>query len=112
MIATTGRSRAVGNQVVFTFWPDSAEWYQGVLTGHGNDDGDFVLRHVIAFKPGVLLPLLRAGIEEARVLGYRQITFGIPDTFPKARGLSLAALKVGCTVYEHRDGWTWWRRAL
>lgn len=106
----TGRSKAVGGQVVFTYWPEGAEWYQGLLTGHGDDDGGFVLKHVVAFTPGVLLPLLRAGIAEARSLGYTRIRLGIPDAFPSAGPLSRAARAVGCSIYRQADGWTWWVR--
>jgi hypothetical protein len=110
--ATLDRSRAVGEQIVYTFWPEGADWYVGVLTGHGDAEGDFVLKHVIALRPGVLLPLLRAGIAEAAALGFRQIKFGLPDAFPSARALGRAARAVGCEVYAQHDGWTWWRRAL
>jgi hypothetical protein len=112
MSTATDRSRAVGNQVVYTYWPEGAAWYEGLLTGHGDEEGGFVLKHVVAFKPGTLLPLLRAGIAEAKALGYRRIRLGIPDDFPPAQALGRAAERVGCVPYAHEDGWTYYHLAL
>jgi hypothetical protein len=109
---TVDRSRVVGNRLVYTYWPEGAAWYTGLLTGHGDDDGGFVLEHVVAFTPGTLLPLLRAGIAEAQALGYRRIRFGIPDAFPTARALGRAARAVGCAPYARAEGWTYYARAL
>ena len=108
MTTAVRQHHVAGNRIVFTYQPEDARWPEGVLTGYGDVQGGFVLEHVLAFRAGVVLAMLRAGLAEASARGYRYVTFGIPDDFPKARALGRAAERVGCAIYEQRDGWTYW----
>jgi hypothetical protein len=111
MIATD-RSTLVDGRLVFTYWPDAAPWYTGLLTGHDDGRGGIVLEHVVALKPGAVLPTVRAGIAAVAEAGYRYVTFAIPDDYPVAKGLQAAAKRVGATCHAHERGWTHWVLAL
>lgn len=101
----------VQGRVVLVYTPPGTRWRAGVLIGYAQADG-VVLEHVIAYRRGVLLGLLRAGIEMARHHGYRHIIFCIPSEFPGSRPLGWAAKKVGAipyTIREEAEGLTtWW----
>lgn len=111
MIATD-RSTLVDGRLVFTHWPDGADWYTGLMTAHEDGRGGLVLEHVVVLQRGAILPLLRAGIAAVKEAGYRGVTFAIPDTYPVAKGLRAAARRVHADQYAHERGWTYWSLAL
>lgn len=96
----TKKSHTYTGQVVFTWVPDV--WPAGVLTGHADAEGGFVLAHVIAFDhtPTSALRLVRAGLQEAFwECGWKYVIFRVPHAHPKARGLKALARRVGAIEY-------------
>jgi hypothetical protein len=95
------RSHFVDHRIVFTYQPE--RWPEGVLTGYVDLQGGFVLEHVIAFKPRVLVPMLEEGIDEARRRGYRYLLFGMPHDFPLAKRLTKLATRFGFERYAEDE---------
>lgn len=84
----------------------------GLIVAVADDHGGLILEHVLAWKPGHLLPLCRTGIEQARALGYRSLVFGVPDGVPLANGLAALARRLGFTGYDRHAGHRYYVRWL
>ena len=89
----------VSDRTVFTYLVNDLP--AGVITGVPDLLGGLVIEHVIAFKQRAFLPMLRAGIQEAFLLGYHYLLVGIPRTFLPAAKLVKAAERVGFEEYVH-----------
>lgn len=101
----------VTDRIVFTSLDPDTGWPQGVLTGYqAEGEVRFVLEHVIAYRPGAMLPMLRDALQHARDYGFRCISFSIPDAFPPVARLAKVAHRLGFTVFDQREGWTSWVR--
>lgn len=102
---TTKKSHTRTGQYVFTWVPE--DWPKGVLTGHADAEGGFVLAHVIAFDrtPTSALQLVRAGLQEAFwECGFKYVIFRVPHAHPHARGLKALARRVGAIEYANQEG--------
>lgn len=91
-------------------WTYGSPWPLGVVTGY-EDNGAFVVEHVIAFRPGRLIPMLRAAQGIARARGYDHVRFRVPRAFPLSRQLRIIAGRLGCRVYYEDAEWVdlaWW----
>jgi len=89
------------NRLVVTYMDP---WPTGFLTGY-EADGGVVLEHMVACKPGVLLPMLREGIEEGRRRGYDHIRLRLPQAYPDTTRLRLLALRMGFRRYHEDEEW-------
>ena len=90
------------DQVVLTYV--ASGWPGGCLTGY-EDAGGFVLCHVVAFQPRVLLPMLREGIAVAASRGYDHIRLRLPQAFPETTRLRILALHMGFRRYHEDAEW-------
>lgn len=95
------RATLVPNRSVFTY---EDPWPSGCLTGY-DDSGGFVIEHVIAWRPGVLLRMLALGLETARERGYAHVRCRLPQAFPLTPRLRLLAERFGFTVYHEDAEW-------
>ncbi|MBI2508668.1 MAG: hypothetical protein HYV99_01305 [Betaproteobacteria bacterium] len=89
------------NRLVFTL---SDPWPSGFLTGY-EADGGFVLEHVVSFKGDITIPLLVAGITEARARHYAHIRIRLPLAFPRTPYLRGLADRMGFTLYHEDEQW-------
>jgi hypothetical protein len=87
----------LSNQHVFTY--TRQQWPQGVITGYEDGDGGLVVEHVIAFRPGVLRGLVRAGLAESWALGFRYLLFRLPHRFPLTKKLVRLLRRLGAAPY-------------
>lgn len=74
-------------------------WPVGVLTGYERDGG-FYLEHVLSFKPGYLMKLLKRGLAYAWKQGYAYVVFHVPADFPLYPGLLAVGKRLGFREYE------------
>lgn len=84
-------------QVVWTYVPD--RWPEGVITADPQPQGLLAVRHVVAFRPGILRPMLQAGLEAATLAGWVGLIITIPVAFPPARALLRVAQGLGFEFY-------------
>lgn len=84
------------DRVVYTL---EDPWPVGVLTGYVNEAGGFVLEHVIAFEPRILLKLVRAGLAYAWAQGWRYVVFHVPSRHPQRDGLVAVGKRLGFDEY-------------
>lgn len=94
-------------RLVFTY---EDPWPSGLMTGY-EDAGGFVLEHVVAFRPRVLIPMLHAGLRVARECGYCHIRCRLPQRFPGTPRLRSLATRMGGAVYHEDADWvdvTWY----
>ena len=82
---------------VWTYVPD--RWPAGLISGYRDDDDRFHVEHVVTFRRGVLLAMLRAGVEAARDEGFTALVITIPVDFPPALGLLRLARRLGFEPY-------------
>ncbi len=84
------------NRHVVTYEPDG--WPAGVITGLAQDDGGFLVEHVLSLRPHVLLPMIRTALEGP--WSYRYVQLQIPASHPKAQGLRALATFAGFKEYD------------
>lgn len=84
-------------QVVWTYTPD--RWPAGLISGHVDAERHFWVRHVVTFRRGCLLPMLKAGIVAAYEQDLVALCISIPADFPPARPLLRVARMCGFTPY-------------
>lgn len=104
-MVTTARHHIVTDRIVFTYCPE--QWPEGCVTGYRDDRDGIALEHVVAFAPGIMMPMLRCAIQAAWDLGAQHITICLPHTFPLTPRLALVAQRCGFYCYA-RD----WERAF
>jgi hypothetical protein len=100
-------THVVADRVVFEY----GDPLEGLITGYIDDRNRFVVERVIALKTGVLLPLLRAGMREAKEVGCRAVVVRLPES-QQARALGRAARAVGCRMYLHEEGISYYEAIL
>jgi len=83
-------------RTVWTYLPD--RWPAGLISGYGDDEGHFHVEHVVTFRRGILLAMLRAGVEVAHDEGFTALVITIPVDFPPALGLLRLSRRLG---FEH-----------
>lgn len=110
MPTQTAHGQLVARRMVFTYWPETAVEPLGLISGAPDGDGRLRIEHVVAFLPGVALPMIRAGLDAMREMGYHTLVAGIPDSFSKARKLRPLLRRVGFTPYATDLGITYWVR--
>lgn len=79
-----------------------APWPVALLTGY-EDAGGIVVEHCLSFRPGFLLPLIRAGMAEVRRRGYQHVRARLPKAFPLTARLVTVATRAGFLVYREDD---------
>ena len=84
-------------RVVWTYSPD--RWPAGLISGWADEDHLFHVEHVVTFRRGILLAMLRAGVEAARDEGFAALVITIPVDFPPALGLLRLARRLGFEPY-------------
>lgn len=97
----SGHSEIADGRVVVT---RCDPWPSGVLTGY-EDAGGFVVEHVAAYRPGVLLPMLRDGLALGRERGYEHIRLRLPRGWPPTPRLESLAVRMGFRLYHEEEEW-------
>lgn len=105
-------TRAQFNRAVFEYGPLGLP--HGVLICEERGTEIFV-EHVIRF-PGApddtLIPMLLAGVEEARSRGYASLSLYVPDEHPEVGPLALLTRRFGFEPYDTDAHGVYYRRKL